>query len=495
MKIKSLILAPLILASSFVAAKINFTKQQLETDFKITHPVEFANLFGEADKQLVVFGENEKNQRILAIYRINGESGEYQQINKVEIPDSFLAYDVLQNGVKQKLIFQSNQALSLFDLEKNQFVEFRPISSIYLRPKAQFLVKKDFIQDINGDDLEDIVIPDFKSVNLLLQNSEGDFVEQNLPIAPKIQMDNDSSTFTETPLFFSDLNQDQKKDLIVIRNKGLKVFTQNGNGTFVENAHDLSLPVEVSALNWWEIRESDGQQIDQNKLSHRTVHKIEDINDDNIADLLVRFSQSEGVLDRQNNYEIYLGKLVEGELTYSAKPENTITADGTIGELKVVDVDGDKRSEIMVSSFDIGVSQIIGALLSGSIDQDVYIFKMDEQDRFSEDPQVDKEVELSFSLSSGKSGQPVVKLADFDGDGLKDLMFSSGEKRLKVFQGNTKKRMFKRRSSKIKVNVPKDGQLVDTLDINDDGKEDVVIRYGRQDDKELSNKLVLLISK
>lgn len=171
-----------------------------------------------------------------------------------------------------------------------------------------------------------------------------------------------------------------------------------------------------------------------------------------------------------------------------------ITADGTIGTLEIVDIDGDKRSEVLVSSFDIGVSQIIGALLSGSIDQDIYIFQLNEEGLYPEDPIVDKEVEMTFSLSSGKSGEPVVKLADLNGDGLKDLVVSSGESRLKIYPGTRKKRIFEKRSQRIKVDVPKQGSYVAVADINTDGKEDLIVRYGRQDDKELTNKLVLLIA-
>ncbi|TQV88373.1 FG-GAP repeat domain-containing protein [Aliikangiella coralliicola] len=492
---RQLLIALLIVGTSFsVSAKIKFNQAQLETDFKITHPVEVVNLLGLEHKQLIIFGENEDKTRLLAIYRFDKASQQYIFDSETEIPENFLAYDFLETQQKHKLIFQTNQALVEYSPTNQSFKTFSEINSIYLRPKAQFLANKDFINDINGDDREDITIVDFKSIHLFMQNEQGGFTQQSVPVTPKIQHNRESATYNETPLFFADLNHDAKKDLITVKDAGLKVFPQNGNGTFKPQAHNLQLPIDISALDWWEIRESDGESLDQNELSHRTIDRIEDINNDQIPDLLVKFSQSEGVLDRQNDYEIYLGKIVEGAISYPDKPDDVISADGTIAGLKIIDIDGDKRSEIMVASFDIGVSQIIGALLSGSIDQDIYFFKMDENDRFGEEPNVDKEVELNFSLSSGKSGEPVVKVADFNGDGVKDLMFSDGEKTLKTYQGNDSQKLFARKSTKHKVLIPKDGELVETTDINNDGKEDIIIRYGRQDDEKLSNKIILLIA-
>ncbi|WP_196139140.1 VCBS repeat-containing protein [Aliikangiella sp. G2MR2-5] len=489
----SLVLLAVSLISDNASAAVNFKQIKVETDFKITHPAEIAHFVGSEKNQVALIGEYETGERVLTIYEIT-DNGIFKQINHAIIPDSFLAYDILQNGVKQKLIFKTKDSLLQFDLEDNLFKPFLKIDSIYLRHKAQFLVRKDFIRDLNNDDLEDIVIPDFRGVHIYLQSKTGDFVHQQLPIEPKVQVNAESVTYNERPLFFADFNLDKRTDIIIVKEKGLLVFPQLESGEFKIDSLAIELPINVSDLNWWEIRESDGQQIDQNKLAHKKVDKIEDINNDGVADLFVRFSKSDGVFDRQNDYEIYLGKKISNKTQYSSTPDSIIRADGTIGELKTIDIDNDKIQELLVSSFDIGVTQIIGALLSGAIDQDIFIFKMKEDGAYPESPNVDKEVEMRFSLSSGKSGNPVVRLADFDGDGRKDLLFSSGEKRLKIYQGTDKSRIFERRSKRFNVTIPKDGTFVDIHDFNKDGKEDVFIRYGRQDDQSLVNQLILFMA-
>ncbi|WP_444996599.1 FG-GAP repeat domain-containing protein [Aliikangiella sp. IMCC44359] len=476
------------------AAKIDFEMQQLETAFKITHPVIPAQLLTNQSDQLIIFGEDQKKNKILAIYQFDVKTKQYNLYNQIIIPPNFLAFDILTTKNDQKIIFQAENELFTYEVKNNQFKKLLNINSIYLEPKAQFLAKRKMVIDINNDKLGDLIIPDFKSTHLYIQTSEGDFIHQQLSVPAKIRTREDSANYTENNFYFADINFDQKQDIVMVKDAGLIYYPQNKNKLFNLTSISLNLPIDVKEKEWWEIVESDGQSIDQHNLSHRSMSQIKDINNDGIADLLVRFSQSEGVLDRQNNYEVYLGYNNNEQLSFSSTPDSVIIVEGTTVGIKTIDIDGDNRSEIMLSSLDIGVSQIIGALLSGSIDQDVYIFKMNQQDKYLEDPEVSKEVDLNFSLSSGKSGAPVVKIADFNGDGLKDLLYSDGEKKLRINYGTNKKRMFKRRSKKYKIQLPKDGNLVEAHDLNQDGKHDLIIRYGRQDDSSLNNRLVFLFS-
>lgn len=477
-----------------VSAKIEFNQSILKTDYKITHPVRKANLLGGEHEQLVVIGENQSKQTIMVVYQLEVAKQQYQEFSRIVIPENFLIYDILQANARQKLIFQTNQSLFEYRISDNQFSNIAKANSIYLQPKAQFLVSKDFIKDINDDELDDIIIVDFSVVHIFLQTQTGEFKQQTLPILPKMQSEENSSEFTETPLFFADFNLDNRSDIAVVIDAGLRIYQQDEQGMFATESNEIKLPFDIKALNWWEIKEADGKTVDQNKLSHRSMHRTRDVNGDNIVDLLVKFSQSEGLLERQNNFEVYLGQTVDGQLKFSETADSVISADGTVSNVKLIDLDDDKQLEIMVASLDIGVAQIIGALMSGSIDQDIYLFKMGADGHYLEEPSAEKEVELNFSLSSGKSGAPVVKAADFDGDGIKDIMLSNGEKKLKIFQGRNNKRLFKKRSDKYKILLPKDGNLVEVMDLNNDAKEDIIIRYGRQDDEKLSQQLVILFA-
>ena len=170
-----------------------------------------------------------------------------------------------------------------------------------------------------------------------------------------------------------------------------------------------------------------------------------------------------------------------------------IKAEGTLTGLKIVDVNEDNKFEVLLSSFELSVSNIIGALLSGGIDQNVLLFVLNDDDSYENDALISKEVELSFSLTSGQSGQPIVLLTDVNGDGRQDLILSAGEERLSIFLGNKSKKLFNRKASKHKILLPKNGALFEQHDINYDGKADFIMRYGRLDDESMASKVTILM--
>ncbi len=184
-----------------------------------------------------------------------------------------------------------------------------------------------------------------------------------------------------------------------------------------------------------------------------------------------------------------------GVLSFDKEPNTNISAEGTLSDLKLIDMNNNKKLEVLVSSFDIGVSQIIGALMSGSIGQDVFVFSLDAENKFGDEPIFEEEVSLSFSLSSGQSGQPVIITMNTNGDKQKDILLSVGEKRLNIFHGlekNEEGELFNSRSKRQKTKVPAEGSMIIANDLNKDGRDEIIMRYGKQDDEKLKNKIVIL---
>lgn len=498
MKCKHLLLLSLILISQALEAKSKviskFSEVKIQTGLKVTHKIRNANLLGLTRDQIIVIGENKLKQRLLVVYEILQEEHLYSEVSRIIIPDNYLSFDLLKTKQTQKLIFLSNDSLMEYLAIENRFIFFNKSQSIYLQDKADYLVEKDFIDDFNGDGLDDIKLIDFSGVHFLIQTESGLFEQQTINIKPHIEARQLSAQYTETEMFFADFNLDKRNDLIVVVDHGLEVYFQLDNGLFNKQAKRVELPIDVKALDWWKIKESNGESPDQNKIAHKTVHMLSDINNDEITDLIVLYTQTEGVLDRKNSYEVYIGRAGKDIVEFSPTPTSIIESKGAVAEFKLLDLNGDKKSEIIISSLDIGLSKIIGALLSGSIEQDIYFYKTDKNDNYGNKPAAEKDVDVNFSLSSGKSDDPVVKIADFNGDGFKDLMLSDGEKSLRIFEGVNNKKLFAKRSLKHSILLPKNGALLETGDLNNDGKDDVVIRYGRQDNKETQNQIVILFA-
>jgi len=96
----------------------------------------------------------------------------------------------------------------------------------------------------------------------------------------------------------------------------------------------------------------------------------------------------------------------------------------------------------------------------------------------------------------------VVKLADLNGDGLKELILSDDDE-LKIYLGkksnknsksSKKKRSFHKRSVSYSTQLPKDGNLVMVEDLNGDGKDDLLMKFSRLDGEGKGNEFKILFS-
>lgn len=489
----SLALVTAVVAQSAEAKstpKLTLTESTLNAPFNLTHSIVAADLLPSSGKELVAFGVDDLSQRWMAIYGL--DKGQYTLALKIALPQAMHSFDITeyQEGKTQQLYFLSQDKLHVFQPQtataKAELAAIASINSLSFKSRPDYLSEGEFIADLNGDGEDDILIHDFNQLQLFIADN-GAFKQQKLPIKPQSRLFEDGATYTQSKLYITDINLDGLVDIVKIGEGELELYSQTEDKLFNPIAEYVSVRQPISGIDWWNKRDAYGEQLDQSELVYRKVEELKDINNDGITDLVVRYTKSSGVFDRANDYEVYLGENQKGKLVFPKVANSVVKAEGTLTGLQFIDIDSDDKVEVMVAGFDIGVSQIIGALLSGSIDQDVHLFKMDAQGRFAEESNVSKEVELNFSLSSGQSGSPVVKLADLNGDGLKDLILSDDEDTLKIYFGATGDSLFGRNAEKHDLKLPVDGGMLQSDDLNGDGKEDILIKYGKQDDKALAN--------
>ncbi|MFT5674778.1 MAG: hypothetical protein ACI808_000703, partial [Paraglaciecola sp.] len=469
-----------------------FTVHNIIAPFNVSHPVVAANILPTMGTELLVLGVNELEQRSLAIYSLNVQTDSMNLLDNILIPNNIFAFDVgeaSEEGIQNLFFLSKNMIYKYVPGTLPQvanLVEEQSVSSMYLGNSAKTLSPRNFARDVNDDGKDDFIVPHFEHLNLWLSDCCSKRHYQSLPIAAHLRVENDSVTFGETQLYYADLTLDGKTDVVVVEQGILNIYPQDQGMQFSTQALQVNINKTIHGVNWWDIVEADGQNMDQSELTHRNVEKIEDFNGDNIADIAVRFTKSSGVLDRVNDYEFFFGKVINQQLTYSEQADTAIISDDTLSDLQLMDLDADGKQEVMLSSFDLGLSQIISALLSGSIEQDALIFSMDENNQFIKKPLVSQEVEITFSLSSGRSGEPLLKVADVNGDKFKDLVFSDDGDQIRVlFATPNGKRAFARRPIKQKLKLPKNAESAVQNDLNNDDKADFILHHGRLDGTEM----------
>lgn len=486
------------LAVAKKSSPLRFDEVEFTAPFNLTHPIMTVDLLSEKGKEIITFSVDKKGNNWLMVYSLN-EKNQLSEMSRVELPKSFYSFDISEYhlGERQVLYFLTGEAVYKFGESESKSKKYSVVhktSTIAIGDQSQYLSKGDFLVDLNKDKKDDIYLTDFNQTHLLI-NQNDRFKQVSLPIKPRAEFSGQSTKYYKTQLFFTDINFDDLMDVTYVDKGQVTYFTQNKDATFDTTKNYLTINESIHGIDWWDQRGPDGEKLAQSRLSYKKIEQLKDINNDNIPDMVVRFTQSEGVLDKSNDYEVYLGRNNESQLQFSEDPTSTIRGDGTLTDIQFVDINNDKKLEVLVSGFKLGLSQIIGALLSGSIDQDVHLFYMNGEDTFNKKLKVSKEVELKFSLSSGTSGNPVVKLADLNGDKLQDLILSDDDDTLLLYFGVKSGKLFTKRAERFNTLLPLQGEMIIHDDINGDGKDDLLLKYGREDKANLRNVFKILIAK
>jgi len=474
-----------------------FDESVIESPVSLTHPVLVAELLPDSGKEIVSFGVDEQGTRWLHLYKLNPNQVSYLLDAAVPLPRELLRFDLSEPlpGHFQTLYFLGAKGIYQYDPVAKLIKHLRDVESLFIKDDPDYISRDHFVVDINQDGVDEFLLPNFRHISFLSHTSDGSFSMLELPVKATAIVNDDGMSFIPNKYYIDDINQDGRKDFIIAAQGKLIAYHQQVDGLLSAKAQEIPLAADISAIDWWHKRDATGRSLDQANLTYRKLELLRDINHDGTLDMVVKATQSSGVLERVNDYQVFIGALVDNQLRFKPQTSSVISAEGTLSGFELIDIDNDGRLEAILGGFDIGLSQIIGALLSGGIDQDVYLFAMDSADNFATKPNVAKEVELSFSLSSGQTGSPVVKLADLNGDNRKDLVLSYGEKKLKVYWGIADKKVFNKRSVKHATVLPQDGDSIVVSDLNNDGKDDLVLKYGRLDKQELAHTIRLLIAK
>ncbi|MCF1431618.1 MAG: VCBS repeat-containing protein [Shewanella sp.] len=485
---------------------MSFDEQILSVPFKLTHNVAPVELLPVPGKELLVIGVDELQHKWLAIFAQSDASrpGIYLLQGKVAIPPDIYRFDIYQPDPKVhdvgQVFFLSNKQLYRLNPnalagDKHSFEPMLSLSSMSLQSRADFIVRGGLVYALDDNPLPELLVQGLEGVTVLANvGLEGAARVQQLPITPHMVLYPNGARYVQPRLYSVDANFDGLADLLRVGEGDLQVFFQQASGSYVPLPDYLAVSQPINGLEWWWQRDAWGEEPDQSKLVHRFVEHIEDVNADGISDLVVRYARSSGVLNRVNDYEIYYGRQRGGRLGFGREADTVISGEGTLTGIEFVDLDGDRRQEVLVAGFDISLSQVISALLSGSIDEDVYLFKLNNAGQYSKKPGFADTVELSFSFSSGETGEPVILLADINGDGFKDLLLSGDEQHLTIFPGRAGAGMFVSRSNKVRLPLPQKGDLLLADDINGDGRDDLLISYGRQASAEQQASFVVLTS-
>jgi hypothetical protein len=490
--VRTLLICLAALAANAAAADpIEFNELVVDAGFHVEQPVLTANLAGD-DWHIVLGGRDDDFAQRLAVFSLQKTS---EPLLDFAPGAHLIAYDTGRIGDRDSLFFVEPGRIMRLDISSGEFVEFAKIRSIYGQQRTGQIIPIDFIRDVSGDELDDLVVPDTAGYRVRLQRTDGTLGEEVvLEDSSAMTVSGGTVSFESRPLVSGNMTDDDLPDLAVWRGNTLRIYEQEADDRF--NGKPLTVTLDLGLQSEAEMRaiEAGRGAMDQSGLTETRIWRVEDLNGDDQPDILTESLLNKGVFDKENDFRLHLGRLDGEQIVFHDTEDALLASSGLQYGLITTDIDGDGRKDLLVRKVRLSFGRVIRALLSGNVSLQLHFFRMTDDDTYAEEANYVTRTNVQFSMSSGQVDIPAIKVADFDADGLQDLMMQTDTNQLSFQNGVRGDELFSEQSFERNVALPRNGDLVTTDDVNDDGRSDLVIRYNAADGDGPSRTVRLLIA-
>ncbi len=469
---------------------------------------------GEADALMVRTRDEDGHHQLHAFSQASLAGPSPKASHKVNMPHNgvLYAHGEMPDGERERLLVLTDEGVRIYNLSTNQFDMLVETGSIYRQGTDIRLALGDFAADLNDDGRFDLTIPNFDGIHTWIQNPDGSFAGPTLlPVQPEMRLTGNFSnedvsdtsfgvsrartpSFRVFPHYVFDATGDGKPDLVFRIGKALEVFAMGPTGSFSTNAQTVNLPFEMRGNRWIDDIRADEENADQSNFRDVSLYRIVDLDDDGIQDIVTVLNKANGLFDREQDFRIYKGSVTGGLISYKAAPDHTLLMKG-VGGLGLRDINNDGRKDLVVASTKLSLTKVVGFLINKTMKMRTTVQLDNGAGGYVKNENYNRSHSIGIDLSKGLTRNPPLVYADFDGDDAIDLLLGKNGEELQLLRGD-KNAPFENLLTTIKADLPSEGQLVSSLEINDDGRADIVLRYSRfgYDGEEAKKKLIVFLS-
>ena len=446
-------------------------------------------LLGGTIAELVVVSIDEADDRRLHIYAFDDDSWALRL--EATLHPEVLFVDVANIGGRDRLITYENGYLNWFDPESATVHPLVAVTSNTPPPKGA-IPHLDITHDLNGDDRDDLVVPDSDGFWVLIQMDDGTFADP-VKIGSSIEMGRIYAAdgyrynpWSQGRIHEMDYNRDGRSDLVFWNEDHFEVHLQDERGLFApvaktfttDVAFDSGDPASLAAPQ--EIRR---RRIDQQltgATTGRVLHSLTDMNGDGVADLVVFSLEIRSMWSVHFAYEVHFGAPTpDGGTVFAPDVGTAIESGGLPFGLGPHDFDHDGQVDMMFTTMKIGIFKTIGmishAILTRSVQMHLGFYRM-EGGIYPDKPSVTRKIKGHAPGVSGEKGifHPVVLIGDVNGDSRSDLLVQKGPEELRVYLGVPGPKLFARKPQKVAVVMPYE-EYTWLVDLNKDGVQDLLM--------------------
>lgn len=470
---------------------MSFQRHELVTEPSKRQTILTGWFLGEgAIVDLGVIDVDHQGKRHLRIYAVNDIAGAPKL--SVTLRPSVLFIDVANIGGRDRLITYERGRLNWFDPRSRTERLLVKVNSNFRRPREGEIPHVDLTRDVNGDGMDDLLIPCADGFRVYVQKRGGVF-SSPVTIGPA---DNTGNTlladgyrydpWSESRIHVADYNRDGLKDLVWWNSDHFELHLQMRNRQFAKTARTFTTEVAfdsddlstLAAPQGVRYRRKDHQPV--GAMTGRVLHAVTDLNGDGIVDLGVFALKGGSPWKMHATYEVYFGVATTNDGTdFRSEPGTAIHLNGILYDLKHRDLNGDSQSDMVFTTFSPGVVNtvplLVGSILTNTVPEDLEFFRMNDS-RYPAKPNTSRMITVRPGSSGQRKQYPPMLIGDVNGDQFSDLLVHDGQESFNVFTGVDGPTLFARRAQQ--VSLPKSKREHTWLvDLNSDGKQDILAHH------------------
>lgn len=419
-----------------------------------------------------------------------------------------LFVDVARIHGQNRLLTYRRDGFHWFDADMGTEHPLIALTTSYRRGEDAGIPHLEVARDLNDDGRDDLLLPDLDGFWVAIQSQDGTFGEPVKVGGEEPFLDakayGDKRTYREVGIDAQnaswylarahrlDFDRDGRRDLAFWNGDHFLLYRQDAAGAFAAtpSTFDTDVAFHFDGAYGLAFQFGDAGVAAlllglRRRDEHTILHGFRDLDADGIADLITLTVSGRSPLRLRGRYDVHLGRPAPDGTAFPASPDTSVEAPGKssggqpwgYAAQRFLDYDGDGLIDTAMSAVNTSLGGMVRAMVANSISMELSLYGF-RDGGYPAKPDWQGRVRTRFAPLDKRGPQfPTVLVGDVNGDGRSDLLTGERWDELRVYLGTAGPEPLATRPIKLRVAIPGNERNAQLIDLDRDGRDEVVIQH------------------